>query len=428
MVSLPVIRSSVFAVLVISLFAPARAQAQSGPATPAEEVRQAQAEVDRLRQELAALREQYDARLAALEERIRAIGGGTPLPTAAPEPVPQPAPAQQAAAGSSKVFNPDIAVISNFLGVAGENKNSDQPALRLNEVETSFQAIVDPYARADLFLAAGPEGLEIEEGFITFNSLPGGLLLRAGKMRAQFGKVNTLHAHAIPWTDRPLVTQNLVGGDEGISESGISLSRLINNPLLFLEATGEAYYGSSEVFASPKRSKLAYVGRLRAYRDLTEGTNLDVGGSFAVGPSAASPDRPLFDADAATRLFGFDATFRYRPLQRAIYRRFLARTELVWSRPRLFGENGATAFGFYGSGEYQFARRWFAGARYDRSARAFDASLVDTGGSLSLTFWPSEFNQVRGQYRRTNYGDGVKANEFLFQFLFSIGAHGAHVF
>ena len=44
------------------------------------------------------------------------------------------------------------------------------------------------------------------------------------------------------------------------------------------------------------------------------------------------------------------------------------------------------------------------------------------------TFWPSEFNQIRGQYRRTNYGDGVKANEFLFQFNFSIGAHGAHVF
>jgi hypothetical protein len=89
---------------------------------------------------------------------------------------------------------------------------------------------------------------------------------------------------------------------------------------------------------------------------------------------------------------------------------------------------GETAFGFYGSGEYQFARRWFAGARYDRSAYPFDPSLVDKGGTLTLTFWPSEFNQVRGQYRRINYGDGVKANEFLFQILFSIGAHGAHVF
>lgn len=427
MVWSPVIRSSLFVVLSVSAFAPARAWAQAGPAAPAEEAGQAQAEVDRLRQELAALRAQYESRLAALEERIQAIAAGAPAPTPAPEPVAQPALVQQAGPGS-KVFNPDIAVIGNFLGVAGDNQNSDQPTFGLSEVEASFQAAVDPYARADFFLAAGPEGLEVEEGFVTFHSLPAGLLLKAGKMRAQFGKVNTLHAHALAWTDRPLVSQNLVGGEEGLSLSGVSLSRLISNSALFVEATGEAYYGESDVFASSERSKLTYVGRLRAYRDITEGTNLDVGGSFAFGPSAVTPELPALDDEVSTGLAGFDATFRYRPLRRSIYRRFLARTELVWSRPRVAGHWGSTSFGFYGSGEYQFARRWFAGARYDRSARAFDNSLVDKGGSVSLTFWPSEFNQIRGQYRRTNYGDGVKANEFLFQILFSIGAHGAHVF
>ena len=58
------------------------------------------------------------------------------------------------------------------------------------------------------------------------------------------------------------------------------------------------------------------------------------------------------------------------------------------------------------SGDYQFARRWFAGARYDRSERADDASLLDSGRSLLLTYWPSEFSQIRGQYRRTKYADG----------------------
>jgi hypothetical protein len=125
---------------------------------------------------------------------------------------------------------------------------------------------------------------------------------------------------------------------------------------------------------------------------------------------------------------GFDATFRYRPLRRAIYRRFQARTELVWSRARSEQRVGPRSFGYYGNAEYQFARRWYAGARYDRSARPLNASLVDKGGSFFLTFWPSEFSQVRGQYRRTNYGDRVTANEFLFQLNFAIGAHGAHVF
>jgi hypothetical protein len=53
---------------------------------------------------------------------------------------------------------------------------------------------------------------------------------------------------------------------------------------------------------------------------------------------------------------------------------------------------------------------------------------VDRGGSALITFWPSEFSQIRGQYRRTDYAGGPAADEFLFQFLFSIGAHGAHPF
>src|SRR5438132_7425734 len=57
-----------------------------------------------------------------------------------------------------------------------------------------------------------------------------------------------------------------------------------------------------------------------------------------------------------------------------------------------------------------------------------DASLFDKGESAVLTYWPSEFGQVRGQYRRTNYAVGPIANELLFQFQFSIGAHGAHPF
>ncbi len=38
----------------------------------------------------------------------------------------------------------------------------------MHESEASFQAIVDPYARADFFIAFGEEGVELEEGFITF--------------------------------------------------------------------------------------------------------------------------------------------------------------------------------------------------------------------------------------------------------------------
>jgi hypothetical protein len=68
------------------------------------------------------------------------------------------------------------------------------------------------------------------------------------------------------------------------------------------------------------------------------------------------------------------------------------------------------------------------GARYDRSGRSRDANLTDTGGSLVLTYWPSEFAQLRAQYRRTDYVEQKNVNELRLQLQFAMGAHGAHPF
>ena len=51
----------------------------------------------------------------------------------------------------------------------------------------------------------------------------------------------------------------------------------------------------------------------------------------------------------------------------------MARSELIWSRtvlaPVRTNSPIVTPFGFYVSGEYQLARRWFLGGRFDRSQR-----------------------------------------------------------
>jgi hypothetical protein len=187
-----------------------------------------------------------------------------------------------------------------------------------------------------------------------------------------------------------------------------------------MEATGQVFRGDSEnVFASQRARDLSYVGHLRAYRDFSENANIDAGVSYARGQS--------FFFDDHSTLVGFDATYRWKPLQRAIYRSFVGRSEVIWNHaPEAPGSS--TGSGFYVSGDYQFARRWYAGARYDASDRATDPSLRDRGGSASLTFWPSEFSQVRGQYRHTVYAGDQVANELFFQLQFSIGAHGAHPF
>ena len=444
------------AIVAAACLVPSSAAAQEN----AQSLRQ---DIDQLRRDFDTLKEQYGQRLAALEQKLAAAEGAAAPPAAAPAPTPAapqtpatpaaaPEPTAQvppgaagaggpagalpvygAGVGSSKIFNPDIAVIGDFLGAAGHNPVSPSPAFQMHESEASFQAVVDPYARADFFLSFGESGVELEEGFLTFTELPGGLLTKVGKMRGAFGKVNTLHNHVLTWTDRPLVTQNLVGGEDGISDAGISVARLIPNPWFFLEATGQVFRGDSgspdsPLYVSRHPGDLSYIGHVRGYQDITEDSNLDLGFSFSTGHNGLPENPNVPDGSTfMTTLYGVDATYRWRPLQRSIYHSFVGRTEYIWSRRDQ--PNGLqSGSGFYVSGDYQLGRRWFTGARYDRSAHANDSSLTDTGGSFTVTYWPSEFSQVRGQYRRTNYATGDNANEFLFQFQFSIGAHGAHPF
>lgn len=383
--------------------------------------------------------ESTEARLKAVEERVKQLEAELLALKAAAAQTPQTAPMAPAAvvqtpesvqlpryggagSASSKIFNPDISLIGNFLAVGGENKIRPGPALEMKESELGLQAIIDPYARADVFLSFGETGVDLEEGYLTLTSLPGGLLAKVGKMRSVFGKVNTLHTHNLPWTDRPLVTENLLGGEEGLADAGFSVSRILPAPKgIFLEGTAQLYRGdSADVFQSNRKQDVALISHLRGYGDLSESTNLDLGFSYGRGHNDQG-------SDFITNLYGIDATLRWKPLRRAIYKSFLARAEFVWSqRDQLpFAQK---AFGFFTAAEYRVNRRWTLGGRYDRSERARDASQRDTGFSALLTYWPSEFSQIRGQYRFARYAEGKDGNELRLQFLFVMGAHGAHPF
>src|SRR5467141_4085876 len=271
-----------------------------------------------------------DARMKALEAQVRSLAGEVALlrselkqlrETKSPEPSsgpqvllasahpepgmlpssPAPAAAQAAqtqtfggASGNAKLLNPDISLIGDFIGTAGHNTISPSRSLELHESEIGVQAIIDPYARADAFISFGETGVSVEEGYVTFTSLPAGLLLKVGKMRAEFGKVNTIHNHALPFIDRPLVTNNLVGGEDGIDDAGISLSRFLPAPKnWFLQGTAQVYRGDSDdVFQALRRQDLSVVGHIRAYRDLGESTNLDLGVSYARCHNTAGSTTP----------------------------------------------------------------------------------------------------------------------------------------
>ncbi|HMH06398.1 MAG TPA: hypothetical protein VK579_06990 [Terriglobales bacterium] len=433
----------VWAATTILCVVPLLAQ-QSGPS------QSSASDVSALQQQIRDLQD----RLISLEGQMRMLQGAQPATAAPAAGAPQPsvpaAPTPQipaagvtatgdqtptlggAGGSAAKALNPDISVIGDFVGAAGTGtvpalaQQQPFPSMQMHESEIGLQAIIDPYARGDFFISFGEAGVNLEEGYITFTALPESFVVKVGKMRSAFGKVNMMHNHVLPWIDRPLATTNLVGGEDGIDDAGVSIQRIIPAPKgIFLEATGQLFRGDSgeglqSVFKSWQRSDVSTVAHLRSYKDLSESTNLDLGVSYARGYNDFGPG-------FITNLYGVDATVRWKPLRRSIYHSFIGRSELFWSQ-RQQRPVEQRAFGFYTSADYQLGRRWFLGGRFDRSDRSQFANLTDKGASVVLTYWPSEFSQVRGQYRFSNYAENRSANELLLQLIFSLGAHGAHPF
>jgi len=83
--------------------------------------------------------------------------------------------------------------------------------------------------------------------------------------------------------------------------------------------------------------------------------------------------------------------------------------------------------------------RWRVGARYDRLDLFSDSLKLggeeqDLGKTpwrttASLEFNPSEFSRIRLQYTHDRSSrEGRENNEWWLQFIFGIGAHGAHEF
>ena len=186
------------------------------------------------------------------------------------------------------------------------------------------------------------------------------------------------------------------------------MARLIPNPWLFLEATGQVFRGDgNDVFQSSQRSDLSYVAHVHGYHDLSESTNIDVGTSYAYGHNDAGG--VVDDVDLGrftTSLFGIDATLRWRPLQRSIYHSFLGRGEVIWSRR---DQPDRTAERARASTCRETTRSDAAGSRglrFDRSERPRKRRSTTRVSRFVVTYWPSEFSQVRGQYRRTDYAEG----------------------
>jgi hypothetical protein len=102
--------------------------------------------------------------------------------------------------------------------------------------------------------------------------------------------------------------------------------------------------------------------------------------------------------------------------------------------------------GWYLQGVYQFRPRWRVGARFDAldsgdprvglvqsgqlPASAFPALLAAAPQRIALMLdWsPSEFSRLRAQYVLDDARRSGRDRQLLLQYLYGIGAHGAHKF
>lgn len=326
--------------------------------------------------------------------------------------------------GPFQAMNPNIGVIGDFSYRNQFGASMPEDGFHFNEAEISFRMVLDPFARADFFVAVVPEeGVEIEEGFLTLLSLPFSTQARVGHFRNAFGKFNLTHSPETSLALPPLFLSNYFG-EEGLSETGISLSALIPNPWgFYLEANLDVINGDNPVsLGGGPGDRPSYLVHLKSFVDFTENSNAEVGLSAVTGPN----DSP---GSHTSRLFGADAIYRWKPLARGLYRSFTFQTEGLVSLRESEGKT-IRSFGVFAFSQVQLSKRWFVGASYDYSGLPESDYAIERRISGLVTFWPSEFQTVKIQvaYADRNFSAFRTFTSIHFQWTFIIGAHGAHKF
>ena len=86
--------------------------------------------------------------------------------------------------------------------------------------------------------------------------------------------------------------------------------------------------------------------------------------------------------------------------------------------------------GWYLQAVYRFMPRWRAGVRYSRLEPPDSADIDHSPWAVGvMADWTnSEFGRIRAQYNRETFIDGEHDDQFILQYVMSLGAHAAHAF
>ena len=296
--------------------------------------------------------------------------------------------------------------------------------------ELGIAASVDPFARMYSFINGTKDGVEVDEAAAITTSLPWNLTAKGGRFLADFGRFPKNHEHELPFVNEPLSIERMVGGET--QADGIEMNYLFPTPF-FLRATLGGLNKMGEGNERSDNSKLrsasqfTYLGRLNTYFDITDNHSIELGTSVAYTPSLRLPG----DVSGGSRILnGVDLTYRYQPLDSAVYQGLTWGSEFYANNERFPFDDVAKrrqSYGGYSYAELKLNKNWSTGLLVDYAPMIESPSKRTLSYSPFLTWNLSEFNRLRLQYSYLNnnfHADKAEnGNQVFLQWTTVIGAH-----
>lgn len=417
------------------------------------------AEVDLLRNDIQELKKDYEGRLRELEVKLSKLEKEKALSQ-------QVAVASPATPSAKNSFNPAVGFVLNGKYASFSSQNSDingfgvpeegargEEGIKLGESEFNASANVDDKFKSSLTVSFvnedGSDGVEIEEAFVQTlpgSGLPTGMSIKAGRALWSLGYLNEQHTHVDDFTDRPLPYRIFL--NNAYNDDGAEFSYILPTDL-YTEVGGGIYRGDDYPFGSASGSEIgAWSAFARVGGDIGDDQTWRVGVSILSGDTEgreSNDDTVNFTGD--TDLYITDFRYTWAPTGNPYEQELLLQGEYFYRNEDgnyddTDAGTGAVAFddhdsGWYVQGVYKFAPQWRCGYRYSQMispntpaglvGSALDADGHDPDSHTVMVDWSnSEFSRIRLQYNHEDLSAGQADDQFMAQYIMSIGAHGAH--
>lgn len=332
-------------------------------------------------------------------------------------------------AQNPNVFNPQIAVVGDFQARVADTGPEPQRRALVRELELGIAADVDPFARAEVYIAIENEighdeeatlseahgsVVDIEEAFLTFHSLGSGFSGKIGKLAGAIGRLNRNHRDQLEFTEYPLAIREVLG-EHGLRAPGGSLSYLFPSDQ-FHELTFEILSPEDgPLFAGSDLGKPVFVGRYRTFFDFSADLTALAGLTYVDGPT---------EDGSRSRLYGADYTMKWQPGTKG--RSAVFEVEAYWFKPGSgIPSERETRFAGFAALTYEVAPRWFLTGKYDH-AELPDGSDTMRAYSLGVSYKLTEFQLIRAEAMRILSDAEADRTVVTLQFQWVIGAHPAH--